>query len=185
MSEKISRRVFLKATGFAALSVAAAGVLGGCDISPLPENATFTDFSNPATVSAENPYYISATALSNEWTSYAASFESDGTIHHYVYLGLRISEPNSEFKITKSNLSCSAGKIFGFGNIILNDSSKYTTSLPELTVTPGGTKTVPLYIDLGDKSISSLSSLEIRLTAYKKTVTLHYEPIGFLPDISQ
>lgn len=79
MSEKISRRVFLKTTGFAALSVAAASVLGGCDVSPLPGNATLTDFGEALPVAAQDnmSYSISATPLSEEWHSYAAAFESD------------------------------------------------------------------------------------------------------------
>ena len=178
MSEKISRRVFLKTTGFAALSVAAAGVLGGCDVSPLPGNATLTDFGEALPVAAQDnmSYSISATPLSEEWHSYAAAFESDEKIHYYIYFGLRIETPTKDFKIKKSNLSCSAGKVFGFGNITLNDSNKY--SIPtEWTVKASYTKAVPVYIDLGDVRRSSLSSLEIKLTVSGKTIPISYSPL--------
>lgn len=184
MSEKISRRVFLKTTGFAALSVAAAGVLGGCELNPLPGNATLTDFCESTPVAAKDnmAYSISATPLSDEWSSYAEAFESDEKIHHYIYFGLRIIEPTKDFTIKTSNLTCSAGKIFGFGNIALNDNNKY--SIPtEWTVKASNTKAVPVYIDLGDIRRSSLSSLEIKLTASGKTIPILYSPLDLAAEI--
>ena len=174
----------MKTTGFAALSIAAAGVLGGCELSPLPGTATLTDFCDAQSIVAkEMTYDISVTPLSDEWTSYAATFESDGKIHHYLYIGLSISRPTHDFSVRTSNFTCNAGKIYGFGNIALSDSSKYTIPT-ELKITAGDTKTVPLYIDLGDKTKSSLSDLEIRLTAYNKAVTIRYNPIGTAPVIN-
>lgn len=178
MSEKISRRVFLKTTGFAALSVAAASVLGGCNISPLPGNATLTDFSDPTEIVAtDTTYSISVTPLSDEWESYAQTFESDEKIHHYIYFGLRISEPTNEITIKKSNFTCSAGKVFGLGNITLNDSNKYT--IPTVwPVEAGSTKAVPVYIDLGDIEKKSLEKIDIKLTVSGKTVPIVYDPIN-------
>ena len=178
MSEKISRRVFLKATGLAALSVAAAGALGGCgNLSPLPGNVTLPGPGDYQTIVANDMSYdIAVTAMSDEWESFSTQFESDGKLHHYVYIGLYINRPTKDFSVAKKNFSCTCGSIFGFGNIRLNDGATRYTADDTLKVSAGGSKSVPLYIDLGEKTRSSLMGKEfdIKLTAYGKVVTIHY-----------
>ena len=180
MSEKISRRVFLKTTGFAALSVAAAGVLGGCDVSPLPGNAALPSVSDTDyfTVSdATNPYDIAASAFSvDEWNSLSV-YESDSKDHYYIYIGLYIKNPNVKFTLSTSNIKCSCGTVYGIGNVRLNsDASRYMID-QSIELEAGSAKGYPLYIDLGDKvRRSSLNSTEIDITvtAYGKTVKIHY-----------
>lgn len=181
MSEKISRRVFLKATGLAALSVAAAGVLGGCTgLSPLPGNVTLTppDDSSFQIVIANNSYEVAATSLSDQWESMSI-YESDSKVHHYVYAGIFIKSANSELTIKTSNLSCTIGgktvKVAGLGNVGLNSEATYY-SIPDSVTIPAGTqKGFPVYLDLKDDSITSMQDKKVVITMnVGKKVTITY-----------
>lgn len=190
MSEKISRRVFLKTTGFAALSVAAASVLGGCELNPLPGNATLPAVNNDdyiAVSSTTNSYEIAASAFSaDEWNSLSV-YEPDGKGHYYIYLGLYIKSPSLKFTLRASNIKCSCGTVYGIGNVRLNsDASRYTID-QSIELEAGSAKGYPLYIDLGDKvRRSSLNSTEINITitVYGKTVKIHYLNVNEAPNIT-
>ena len=181
MSEKISRRVFLKATGLAALSVAAAGALGGCTgLSPLPGNVTLTppDDSSFHTVTATNKYDVAATSLSDQWESMSI-YESNSKVHHYIYAGVFIKNADTELKITKNNFACKIGgkivTVAGLGNIGLNSEATYY-SIPDSVTIPAGTqKGFPVYLDLKDDSITSMQDQEVVITMnVGKKVTITY-----------
>jgi len=181
MSEKISRRVFLKATGLAALSVAAAGAFAGCSLSPLPGNATLPSVDDDAyqtVTGSSNSYEIAFTSLSDQWES-LSTYESDSTPHRYIYAGLYIRGANSDFTLRKSSIQCTIGgktaKVAGLGNVALNSDATRYQFPSELKVSAGSTVGVPLYIDLGDNTLSSLTGAPITITVKAvKTVTVDY-----------
>ena len=90
MSELITRRTFLKATGAAALVAAAGGMLVGCGdgaYASTPENLVAppidnSDFANFGSFTAD------IGPLSGQWTS-SSIYESD-TRHNYFYTGFKL-----------------------------------------------------------------------------------------------
>lgn len=90
MSELITRRTFLKATGAAALVAAAGSMLVGCGdgaYASTPENLVAppidnSDFANFGSFTAD------IGPLSGQWTS-SSIYESD-TRHNYFYTGFKL-----------------------------------------------------------------------------------------------
>ena len=184
MSEKISRRVFLKATGLAVLSVAAAGALEGCgSLLPLPSNVTLPSVSESdyrTVQGVKNTYDIAFTALSDQWESLSV-YEKDDKPHRYIYAGLYIRQPNSDFTLLAANVRCSingetAKTVAGLGNIALNKGSTSYVIPSKLEVSAGSTVGVPLYIDLGDYKLSNLTGapIDLTLSSYGRTIKVHY-----------
>ena len=182
MSEKITRRVFLKATGLTALSIAAASALGGCSgLSPLPGNPTLPEVTEPH-VQLTNNIEVDLGALTGQWTGDQKQFESDGKHHNYLYTCLYLRNTGTtEITIKTTNFKkCTFGttemKVCSLGNITMDSDKlkyKFQTSA---TVQGGDTKRFPLYIDIGEVSPSDLIStnVDITLTAYNQTATFHY-----------
>ena len=190
MSEKITRRVFLKATGLAALSIAAASALGGCSLSPLPGNAALPSVNEDDYVAVTgSPYYkIAFSSLSGEWKSMSI-YESDSKQHRYIYAGLFIKDADKKFTLPTSNIKCKIGskdaKVAGLGNIAMNEgatSYKFPTKVEIDAGTPVG---LPLYIDLGDSKLSDLTATPIEITVKisNKTIKVSYRTPSSIPSI--
>lgn len=189
MSEKISRRVFLKTTGFAALSVAAAGVLGGCDISPLPGSITVTAPSESSAYASLNSLVeIGLGSLYGQWTSnpvYESTSSDKQQSHNYFYTGLYINNGSTaDVTLQAKEFTCALESGAGAGmtvrsldNIKLNkDATQY-----EFTSTikvPAGTSNfiVPVFIDIGSTSFSSLQGTRFTITLNHsgKKITFKY-----------
>ena len=100
MSELITRRTFLKATGAAALAVAASGMLAGCGdgaYASTPENLVAppidnSDFANFGSFTAD------IGPLSGQWTS-SSIYESD-TRHNYFYTGFKLDNGSGTSAVT-------------------------------------------------------------------------------------
>lgn len=101
MSELITRRTFLKATGAAALVAAAGSMLVGCGdgaYASTPENLVAppidnSDFANFGSFTAD------IGPLSGQWTS-SSIYESD-TRHNYFYTGFKLD--NDSGTVTTSS----------------------------------------------------------------------------------
>lgn len=191
MSEKITRRVFLKATGLAALSIAAASALGGCSLSPLPGNAVLPSVNeDDYAIVTGSPYYkIAFSSLSGEWKSMSI-YESDSKQHRYIYAGLFIKDADKKFTLPTSNIKCKIGskdaKVAGLGNIAMNEgatSYKFPTKVDIAVGTPVG---LPLYIDLGESKLSDLTAtpIEITIKYSGKTITASYKTPSSTPTIT-
>lgn len=190
MSEKITRRVFLKATGLTALSIAAASALGGCSLSPLPGNAVLPSVDETAygTVTGSPYYKIAFSSLSGEWPSMPI-YESDSKSHRYIYAGLFIKDADKKFTLTTSSIKCKIGskdaKVAGLGNIAMNEgatSYKFPTKVDIAVGTPVG---LPLYIDLGESKLSDLTAtpIEITIKYSGKTITASYTTPSSIPTL--
>ena len=190
MSEKITRRVFLKATGLAALSIAAASALGGCSLSPLPGNAALPSVDDTAyrTVTGTSGYEIAFSSLSDQWESMSI-YESDSKSHRYIYAGLYIKNADKKFTLTTSSIQCKIGdkkaKVAGLGNIAMNEgatSYKFPTKVHVAAGTPVG---LPLYIDLGESKLSDLTATPIEITVKisNKTIKVSYRTPSSIPSI--
>lgn len=191
MSEKITRRVFLKATGLAALSIAAASALGGCSLSPLPGNVTLPSVSDDAyqTVTGTPGYEIAFSSLSDQWESMSI-YESDSKQHRYIYAGLYIKNADKKFTLTTSSIQCKIGskaaKVAGLGNIAMNEgatSYKFPTKVEIAVGTPVG---LPLYIDLGESKLLDLTAtpIEITIKSSGKTITASYTTPSSIPTLT-
>ena len=189
MSEKISRRVFLKTTGFAALSVAAASVLGGCDVSPLPGSITVTAPSeSSAYASLNNLVVIGLGSLYGQWTSnpvYESTSSDKQQSHNYFYTGLYISnDSTADVTLQAKEFTCALESGAGAGmtvrsldNIKLNkDATQY--EFASTIKVPAGTSNfiVPVFIDIGSTSFSSLQGTRFTITLNHsgKKITFKY-----------
>lgn len=191
MSEKITRRVFLKATGLAALSIAAASALGGCSLSPLPGNVTLPSVDDSAyqTVIGTPSYDIAFSSLSDQWESMSI-YESDSKQHRYIYAGLYIKNAQKKFTLTTSSIQCKIGgktaKVAGLGNIAMNEgatSYKFPTKVDIDVSTLVG---LPLYIDLGESKLTDLTGtpIEITIKSSGKTITASYKTPSSTPTLT-
>lgn len=196
MSELITRRTFLKATGAAALAVAASGMLAGCGegYGATPGNPTLPTIDN-STYANFGSFTVDLGPLSGQWTS-RTTYESDGWRHNYLYTGLFIDNSyntTSSVTIYTSNFSCkhngateSGLKVCSLGNFGLNSAGTGFKYVSSVTVAKGERKTVPIYIDLGPVNTTSLNvrgvfTVELKLGG--KTATFKYQPIYDDPTI--
>lgn len=190
MSELITRRTFLKATGAAALAVAASGMLAGCGegYGATPGNPTLPTIDN-STYANFGSFTVDLGPLSGQWTS-RTTYESDGWRHNYLYTGLSIDNSyntDSSVTISTSNFTCkhngtteSGLKVCSLGNFGLNSAGTGFKYVSSVTVDRGERKTVPIYIDLGPVNTTSLNvrgvfTVELKLGG--KTATFKYQPI--------
>ena len=196
MSELTTRRTFLKATGAAALAVAASGMLAGCGegYGATPGNPTLPTIDN-STYANFGSFTVDLGPLSGQWTS-RTTYESDGWRHNYLYTGLFIDNSyntTSSVTIYTSNFTCkhngateSGLKVCSLGNFGLNSAGTGFKYVSSVTVAKGERKTVPIYIDLGPVNTTSLNvrgvfTVELKLGG--KTATFKYQPIYDDPTI--
>ena len=111
MSELITRRTFLKATGAAALVAAAGSMLVGCgteSYGATPGNPTLPTIDN-STYANFGSFTVDLGPLSGQWTS-RTTYESDGWRHNYLYTGLLIDNSYNHqilpLRIYTSNFTC-------------------------------------------------------------------------------
>ena len=90
MSELITRRTFLKATGAAALVAVAGSMLVGCGegYGATPGNPTLPTIDT-GTFATFGSTYVDMGPLTGTWVS-RTTYESDGWRHNYLYTGLSI-----------------------------------------------------------------------------------------------
>ena len=196
MSELITRRTFLKATGAAALVAAASGMLVGCGegYGATPGNPTLPTIDTGTYATFGNTY-VDMGPLTGTWVS-RTTYESDGWRHNYLYTGLSIDNTyNTTTSVTihTSNFTCkhngateSGLKVCSLDNFGLNRAGTGFQYISSVTVARGDRKTFPIYIDLGPVNTTSLNvrgifTVELKLGG--KTVTFKYQPIYEDPSI--
>ena len=196
MSELITRRTFLKATGAAALVAAASGMLVGCGegYGATPGNPTLPTIDTGTYATFGNTY-VDMGPLTGTWVS-RTTYESDGWRHNYLYTGLFIDNSyNTTTSVTihTSNFTCkhngateSGLKVCSLDNFGLNRAGTGFQYVSSVTVARGDRKTFPIYIDLGPVNTTSLNvrgifTVELKLGG--KTVTFKYQPIYEDPSI--
>ena len=188
MSKMISRRVFLKATGLAVLSAAAAGALAGCGgggANPTP--------GNPLAPDIDNSYYASfgrctvdLGPMNGSWSS-DAKYEADYVSHTYIYTGLQIDNglETSPFTLQLSDFSCSipaapGAKVCSLDNFTLNSNNSGFDFRKSLTIAAGSRpSTSILYIDIGNTPVTNLYSKKFTVTITKdeKSYTFLYNDL--------
>ena len=188
MSKMISRRVFLKATGLAVLSAAAAGALAGCGgggANPTP--------GNPLAPDIDNSYYASfgrctvdLGPMNGSWSS-DAKYEADHVSHTYIYTGLQIDNglETSPFTLQLSDFSCSipaapGAKVCSLDNFTLNSNNSGFDFRKSFTIAAGSRpSTSILYIDIGNTPVTNLYSKKFTVTITKdeKSYTFLYNDL--------
>ena len=192
MSEKITRRVFLKATGLTALSIAAASALGGCSLSPLPGNAVLPSVDESAyrqVVGGTSGYEIAFSSLSDQWESMSI-YEQDSKPHRYIYAGLYIRKADKLFTLSTSYIQCKIGSknatVAGLGNIAMNEGATSYIFPTKATIDVGTLVGLPLYIDLGDHKLTDLTATPIEITikaSDRTTITARYTTPSSTPSL--
>ena len=182
MSELITRRTFLKATGAAALVAAAGGMLVGCGegYGATPGNPTLPTLDT-SHYKGLLSYFVGMGAFSGTFESNSV-YESDGCRHYYLYTALGFQSVDTSFSLSKNQITFTFKK----GNISKNARSldnfvidsatqryKYFETVPIKT----GNSVIPLYVDLGsiyDVNISHVGPFDVTYTDGSNTVIFSY-----------
>lgn len=188
MSKMISRRVFLKATGLAVLSAAAAGALAGCGgggANPTPGNPLAPDIDNSYSASFGR-CTVDLGPMNGSWSS-DAKYEADHVSHTYIYTGLQIDNglETSPFTLQLSDFSCSipaapGAKVCSLDNFTLNSNNSGFDFRKSLTIAAGSRpSTSILYIDIGNTPVTNLYSKKftVTITKDKKSYTFLYNDL--------
>lgn len=162
MSEIISRRVFLKASGLAVLSAAAMTALAGCSgggtggADPTPGNPIYSGDAESLEKASLPNFTVAMDSLSGQFTS-QSYYEEDKLSHNYVYGAIVVSTYlNVACTLTTDDFECNFGTVRSLGNFTLNNSASGFDFREELTVPAGSQKIQFVYIDIGQKKFTDL-----------------------------
>lgn len=172
MSERITRRTFLKASGAAVIAAAAGGMLAGCGgaYASTPDGLV----APAITMTPVNFDGFTASAgRFDQWTS--SSIYDGGERHNYLYAAFNVNAGLGQSKVPVSTGNFSfkhsnggTGKVVGLGYQGLNDDKTKYVFKTSLDVKAGQQSTMVLFIDLGPISTSSFSKF------YQGTITLTF-----------
>lgn len=193
MSELITRRTFLKATGAAALVAAAGSMLVGCG-----EGYGATP-GNPTLPTLDTSHYKGLLSYSVGMGAFSGTFESnsvyesDGCCHYYLYTALGFQGVNTSFSLSKSQIAFTFtnGKISNraarsLDNFVIDSATQKYKYFETVTINTGNS-VIPLYVDLGsiyDVDISHVGPFTVTYTDGSSKVTFSYSsPIDTTPSI--
>lgn len=193
MSELITRRTFLKATGAAALVAAAGSMLVGCG-----EGYGATP-GNPTLPTLDTSHYKGLLSYSVGMGAFSGTFESnfvyesDGCRHYYLYTALGFQGVNTSFSLSKSQIAFTFtnGKISNraarsLDNFVIDSATQKYKYFETVTINTGNS-VIPLYVDLGsiyDVDISHVGPFTVTYTDGSSKVTFSYSsPIDTTPSI--
>lgn len=184
MSELITRRTFLKATGAAALVAAAGGMLAGCG-----EGYGATP-GNPTLPTLDTSHYKGLLSYSVGMGAFSGTFESnsvyesDGCRHYYLYTALGFQNVDTPFfslskkqiTFTFKNGNISKRTARSLDNFVI-DSATQKYKYFETVAIKTGNSVIPLYVDLGsiyDVNISHVGPFDVTYTDGSSKVTFSY-----------
>ena len=184
MSERITRRTFLKASGAAVIAAAAGGMLAGCGdgADDLLNVSTLPSVSEPNFGMCDsNKYYIGMGAF--EGCRSNSQRESSGVQHYYLYTAvtfrdvqnpftLKTSDFSFKFENTKLPQNKSASSL---ANYTLDSSDKYKATTSR-TINTSTSTTIPLWIDLGSYLEIPTSNIGRFTVTYKDVVFQYASP---------
>lgn len=178
MSKMISRRVFLKATGLAVLSAAAAGALAGCGGGGAPSTASPT--MDGSKQQGMGDIYV------NMGSFVPMTFNND--YYKYTFLYIDNKANNTSFKLNLSDFTtCTVdgipATVCSLDNIVKDGALQFTDSV---SVAPGAiAPRIPLYISLTPEQYRNDNRTVIVFTAASKNkkATFTYEAASIYPDI--
>ena len=178
MSKMISRRVFLKATGLAVLSAAAAGALAGCGGGGAPSTASPT--MDGSKQQGMGDIYV------NMGSFVPMTFNNN--YYKYTFLYIDNKANNTSFELNLSDFTTctvdgSPATVCSLDNIEKNGTLQFTDSV---SVAPGAiAPRIPLYISLTPEQYRNDNRTVIVLTAASKNkkATFTYEAASIYPDI--
>lgn len=177
MSKMISRRVFLKATGLAVLSAAAAGALAGCGGGGAPSTASPT--MDGSKQQGMGDIYV------NMGSFVPMTFNND--YYKYTFLYIDNKANNTSFELKLSDFTCtvdgSPATVCSLDNIEKNGTLQFTDSV---SVAPGAiAPRIPLYIKLSAEQYRNDNKTVIVFTSVSKNkkATFTYEAASIYPDI--
>lgn len=193
MSELITRRTFLKATGAAALAVAASGMLAGCG-----EGYGATP-GNPTLPTLDTSHYKGLLSYSVGMGAFSGTFESnsvyerDGCRHYYLYTALGFQSVDNSFSLSKNQITFTftSGKISNraarsLDNFVIDSATQKYKYFETVTINTGNS-VIPLYVDLGsiyDVDISHVGPFTVTYTDGSSKVTFSYSsPLDTTPSI--
>lgn len=178
ISKMISRRVFLKATGLAVLSAAAAGALAGCGGGGAPSTASPT--MDGSKQQGMGDIYV------NMGSFVPMTFNNN--YYKYTFLYIDNKANNTSFELNLSDFTTctvdgSPAYVCILDNIEKNGTLQFTDSV---SVAPGAiAPRIPLYISLTPEQYRNDNRTVIVFTAASKNkkATFTYEAASIYPDI--
>ena len=154
MSELITRRTFLKATGAAALAVAASGMLAGCGdgADALLSVSALPSVSSESYIFADTGYMIGLGSFEDCRSNSQREPGTNSTQHYYLYTAVSFQNvPNpftlnaSDFKFTFTNSSLtSKTSCSSLANYTLDSSTNKYKATTETTPFLSGSIWVPI-----------------------------------------
>ena len=189
MSELITRRTFLKATGAAALAVAASGMLAGCgntastttDKGALLSVSALPSVSSESYIFADTGYMIGLGSFEDCRSNSQREPGTNSTQHYYLYTAVSFQNvPNpftlnaSDFKFTFTNSSLtSKTSCSSLANYTLDSSTNKYKATTKRTISTGNS-TIPLWVDLGSYFDVPTTHIGGITVTYKNSVTFSY-----------
>lgn len=182
MSELITRRTFLKATGAAALAVAASGMLAGCgDGNALLSVSVLPSVSSESYIFADTGYMIGLGSFEDCRSNSQREPGTNSTQHYYLYTAVSFQNvPNpftlnaSDFKFTFTNSSLtSKTSCSSLANYTLDSSTNKYKATTKRTISTGNS-TIPLWVDLGSYFDVPTTHIGGITVTYKNSVTFSY-----------
>lgn len=183
MSELITRRTFLKATGAAALVATAGSMLVGCGegYGATPGNPTLPtlDTSNYKGLPS---CFVGMGAFSGTFESNSV-YERDGCRHYYLYTALGFQGVNTSFSLrnnqitfTFKNGNISKTNACSLDNFVIDSATQKYKYFETVTIKTGSS-VIPLYVDLGsiyNVNISHVGPFDVTYTDGSSNVTFFY-----------
>lgn len=183
MSELITRRTFLKATGAAALAVAASGMLAGCGdgADALLSVSALPSVSSESYIFADTGYMIGLGSFEDCRSNSQREPGTNSTQHYYPYTAVSFQNvPNpftlnaSDFKFTFTNSSLtSKTSCSSLANYTLDSSTNKYKATTKRTISTGNS-TIPLWVDLGSYFDVPTTHIGGITVTYKNSVTFSY-----------
>lgn len=198
MSERITRRTFLKASGAAVLAAAAGGMLAGCgggtdgllNVSSLPTvgSDSFITYN-----SSNSSYDVGMGAFENCRSN--SQHESSGVQHYYLYTAVTFQQVSSpitvstndfQFTFITNSSKIPSRKASSLANYTLDSSTdKYKATTSRSIGISSGSTTIPLWVDLGSYFDVPTTHIGEMTVTYKNKVVFKYADPSFNPSTSQ
>lgn len=193
MSELITRRTFLKATGAAALVAAAGSMLVGCDggLDALLNSPSMPSVNSESCIYANTGYTVGMGAFYNCRSN--SQHESSSTQCYYLYTLVSFHDVPSpvllktsdfQFSFDKAPFNTSKPSCTSIGNFTLNSTTNKYVPVTSRTILTGNSS-IPLWINLGSYTEIPTSHIGAFSVTYKNAVVFNYANPSFDPTPSK
>lgn len=171
MSEPISRRTFLKASGLAVLSAAAASALAGCGGGNWTPETPLPTLDN----TTKKTFNVGTATVTFNLGSFVKAASREGKYYIYTYLQIDNTMNQDAFPVSISDFTCTVGdapaKVYSLGSFSAGTTP--TKAVQVGSITP---EKFPFYLEVSEEQYQSIDSTSISVTFQKDSdsVTFTY-----------